>query len=287
LRSAGAHVVEFNPLSPLQVRFRLQRLSARNHRKLLLIDGEAAFLGGINIAEQWLPREKGGVEWKDDAVRVRGPVVKQLRRQFIESWAEGSGETLTDLELEPEVVGSLPVAVIAQRGRFHRRHAVRAYVARLRAARTSVYISNAYFLPNLRIRRALARAARRGVDVRIILPARSDVPLIRLASRGIWAPLLAAGVRIYEWQPTILHTKTAIIDQEWVTVGSFNLDYISLRTNRELNVAILDREFACGIEAQFFEDLLQCKEIDEQSHRSRPLGLRMIERVLYWARSWL
>lgn len=287
LTAAGAEVVEFNPLSPLQMRFRLQRMSARNHRKLLIVDGKTAFLGGINIAEQWLTTKDGGLEWRDDAVCVRGPVVKELRAQFIESWAAGTGHVIDDTPEEPEVAGMLPVAVLAQRGRFHRRHAVRAYLARLRLAKKTVFIANAYFLPAPRLRRALAAAALRGVDVRIMLPGRSDVPLIRLASRGIWAPLLAAGVRIYEWQPSILHAKIAIIDGLWVTVGSLNLDYISLRTNRELNLAILDAEFASRVEALFVADLQQCHEVEEAVHRRRPLLLRALERVLYWGRAWL
>jgi cardiolipin synthase A/B len=285
LSRAGASVVEFNPISPLQMRFRLQRMTVRDHRKLLVVDSAIAFVGGINIADEWASND--GQSWKDDSVCVRGPVVTDLVRLFAESWFDGCGERLPMPTAPPAAEGELAVAVLAQRGLLHRQDMARVYLARLRAARERVFIANAYFLPSSRLRRALSAAARRGVDVRIMLPGRSDVPVIRLASRGIWAPLLAAGVRIYEWQPTILHSKIAVVDGQWVTVGSFNLDYISLRTNRELNLSMMDTACAALVEARFLRDLEQCTEVDEQSHRRRPFILRVLERVLYWGRAWL
>jgi cardiolipin synthase len=290
LRAAGARVVEYNPLSPLTRRFGWH-ISRRDHRKLLLKDQRLAFVGGLNIADQWLDASNGAPGWRDDVLEVNGPVVRALAEAFFDSWLEAGG-VATDLtrtvgETEAALGDEIRVAVLAHAGYLGKRQAVHAYLARLRAAQHEVFIANAYFLPNGKIRRALVSAARRGVDVRIILPGLSDVPLIRLASRGIWKPLLAAGVRIFEWLPTVLHAKTAIVDRRWVTTGSFNLDYISIANNRELNLSVLDEDFAERARRVFLHDLTQCHEISLAEHQARPWLARVLERLLYVFRAWL
>ncbi len=287
LRAAGALVVEFNPLNPFQRRTRVARLTTRNHRKLLLVDWSTAFVGGLNIAEAWLSLDEGGKGWRDDVVMLAGPVVRRLAASFCGSWREQCGEPLRFSDVPMPAVGSVRAAVLTQ-GRFsEKRQAIAAYLQRVASAQQEILIANAYFVPNRRLRRALRNAARRGVDVRIMVPARSDVELVRHASRAVWGGLLRQGARIYEWQPSMLHSKTAVIDRQWATVGSFNLDYISISNNRELNVSVLDADFAQAVASSFERDIGDCYEVDPYHFKFRSLGERLAERVLYWFRAWL
>lgn len=287
LRQRGASVAEFHPLHPFQRRARLGRLTVRNHRKLVLMDFRRAFVGGLNIADQWLPRSQGGEGWRDDVVRVEGPVVLELARSFAESWREACDEPIELPQVRIERVGHMPAAVLAHTRSKAKRQTLRAYIHRLRRAEKQILIANAYFLPNLRIRAALVNALRRGVDVRIMLPGRSDVELVRYASRAVWGRLLRQGARIFEWQPSMMHSKTAVIDGEWVTTGSFNLDYVSIRNNRELNVSILDPAFAEIVREAFYRDLEQCSEVDLMEFKARSWGQRVIERVAYGLLTWI
>jgi cardiolipin synthase len=286
LVAAGAHVLEYNPVSPLQRRFGIQSLAKRNHGKLLIVD-DTAFVGGLNIADAWLPSEQGGENWRDDVVCVKGPVVAQLERSFARSWCEAGGGPMEVSQGEHPKVGNAKASVLGQSQFGHRRYALQAYRVRLRKAQEQVLIANAYFVPNRKIIRGLVGAAKRGVDVRVMLPQRSDVEIVRLAGQAAWSRLLRVGVRIYQWQPTILHTKTAVIDSEWVTIGSYNLDYLSMFTNVELNLSILDRDFARTVGDAYFEDLKQCQEVLWSQFRNRPMLTRVVERILYAFRSWL
>lgn len=287
LRQSGAKVLEFNPLRPIHLRARMTRLTVRNHRKLLVVDGAIAFIGGLNIADEWVPTPEGGGGWRDDLACVRGPVLADLCESFADSWLDESGERV---EMpSPSLVerGEMQAAVLAQAAHAEKRQALEAYVQRIWQAREQVWIANAYFIPNSRLRRALAHAARRGVDVRIMLPGRSDVGAVRLASRATWKRLLSAGVRIYEYLPTMLHQKTAVIDHQWTTLGSFNLDAISIRNNRELNLSVLDETFAALVSEAFTADLEHCSEVHIHEFQRRPLSDKVAERGLYWFRRWL
>ncbi len=287
LRGAGAQVLEFNPLRPIQLRARLSRLTVRNHRKLLVVDGAIAFIGGVNLADQWISMDRGGEGWRDDLACTRGPILADLCESFADSWYDESGQRVT-LPM-PSIVerGEMQVALLAQAGYAEKRQALEAYVQRIWQAREQVWIANAYFIPNLRLRRALRQAARRGVDVRVLLPARSDVGAVRLASRATWKTLLASGVRIYEYLPSMLHQKTAVIDHQWATTGSFNLDAMSVRNNRELNLSVLDEHFAALVSRAFAADLEKSREVHIHEFQSRPVADKLAERVLYWFRRWL
>ncbi len=287
LIQAGARVAAFNPVSPFARRFRLGKLTRRNHRKLLIVDGRVAFTGGVNLARQWASEAEGGESWRDEVVEIRGPVLAELEEAFRESFCQTCGQRLRKRQVDGAPVGSSRVAVLTQAGVLRRHQVLAAYLVRLRSARQRIFVCHAYFLPNASLYRALMRAARRGVDVRVIVPARCDVELVRLGSRAIWGRLLRAGVRIFEWQPTILHSKMAVVDRAWVTVGSYNLDYLSARRNRELNVAILDGEFAQHADDVLEAALAECTEVDLVTHHYRPLWSRTIEQVLYWFRAWL
>lgn len=284
---AGAEVRVFNPLGLWRKRW--SHLSTRDHRKLLLAD-DVAFTGGINIAEPWQPTDTAIPPWRDDSVRLEGPCTRELERCFEAVWR---GDEHTDsASLAPGRAADTDadgarVAVLAQAGARRRKLVFHAYYQRFLSARSRIWIANAYFVPNRRTARALCDASRRAVDVRVIVPGRSDVEIVRHGGRAVWGPLLAAGVRIFEWQPSILHSKTAVVDQTWATVGSFNLDYRSYAANLELNVSILDADFACMVEDSFERDLKQCLEVDPIRFADRSLPARVLERAAYWFRSWL
>lgn len=292
LERAGAQVIEFNPIAPWKQRFRLSRLTRRDHRKILVIDGKTGFTGGINIADYWLPLDEGGAGWRDDMVRIEGPAVAGLGDCFARVWGRLRGRKLLQLLPAPPKENSrrthLPaVRVLGQRFLRTQREISRAYLHYIRRAEHRVFIANSYFVPDRRVLRALTRAARRGIDVRIIVPGQSDVDIVRHASRAVWGRLLRAGVRIFEWEESVLHAKTAVIDGHWSTIGTFNFDYFSLRMNLEVNVSVLDERFAGRLEASFLEDFEICREVLLVDFRFRPLGQRLLEWVAYRLRKFL
>ena len=295
LEKAGAHVIEFNPIAPWKQRFRLSKLTRRDHRKILVIDGKTGFTGGINIADYWLPLDDGGAGWRDDMVRIDGPAVAGLSDCFALVWARLRGRKLRltePLSPLPTVRGtaraqSSAIRVLGQRFLRTQQQISRAYLHYVRRAERRVFIANSYFVPDRRVLRALARAARRGVDVRIIVPGQSDVDIVRHASRAVWGRLLRAGVRIFEWDESVLHAKTAVVDAVWSTIGTFNFDYMSLRVNLEVNVSVLDARFANRLEASFLEDFERCREVSLVDFRFRPLGQRLLEYLAYRLRKFL
>jgi cardiolipin synthase A/B len=295
LERAGAQVIEYNPIAPWKRRFRLSRLTRRDHRKILVIDGKTGFTGGINIADYWLPLDEGGAGWRDDMVRIDGPAVAGLSDCFARVWARLGGRKLllTEALLQPPVMERsrrirLPaVRVLGQRFLRTQREISRAYLHYLRRAERRIFIANSYFVPDRRVLRALGQAARRGVDVRIIVPGQSDVDIVRHASRAVWGRLLRAGVRIFEWDESVLHAKTATVDGMWSTIGTFNFDYMSLRMNLEVNVSVLDARFAGRLEASFLTDFEVCREVLLADFRFRPLGQRLLEYIAYRLRKFL
>lgn len=283
LRKAGAKVLEFGPLAPWRHRFRFGRLTRRDHRKLLLVDAELGFTGGLNIADAWRSLdETGGGGWRDDVVRVEGPAVRQLYEVLLEAWQQAGGTPFLRCRSGPsQRPGDQDVAVLGQSFLRARREISRAYVAQLYHAKRRAYIRNAYFVPDRSVRRALKQAAARGVDVRVLMPGTSDVEIVRHASRATWGTLLRSGVRLFEWQGGILHAKSAVVDGRWSTVGTYNLDYLSLRTNLEVNVSILNEEFGRAMEQSFLQDLRESSEVNPQAFRFRPLGERLLELIAY------
>ena len=295
LERAGARVIEFNPIAPWKHRFRLSKLTRRDHRKILVVDGRVGFTGGINIADFWLPLDDGGGGWRDDMLRIDGPAVAGLRDCFARVWGRLRGRKLLltgfAAQASPAFTttpGSGQAVRVLGQHYFRTRHEIsRAYLYYLRAATKSVFIANSYFVPDGRVLRALGRAARRGVDVRIIVPGQSDVDIVRHASRAVWGRLLRAGVRIFEWDESVLHAKSAVIDSSWSTTGTFNFDYLSLRLNLEVNVSVLDARFASTLEASFLDDFGRCREVLLADFRFRPLGQRILEFIAYRLRKFL
>jgi cardiolipin synthase len=295
LEASGVKVVEYNPLAPWKRRFRLARLTRRDHRKLLAIDGRIGFTGGINIADLWLPEHDDFPAWRDDMVRIEGPAVRGFVDCFRGLWEKIRGPVLArnpgpkDAKplVNPSDARGQAVQVLGQGLRGDRSAISRAYLSRIYRAKHRVWIANSYFIPDRRVIRALNRAARRGVDVRILLPEVSDVPIVDWASRAVWPRLLRNGVRLFEWTLGILHCKTAVIDGEWSTIGSFNLDHLSVRQNIELNVAVLDVSFAKQMEASFERDVAVSSQVELSVFRFRSLGERLLEFLAYRLRKFL
>ena len=292
LEAAGVHVLEYNPVAPWKRRFRLDRLSRRDHRKILVVDGTVGFTGGVNLADQWLPEEEDGQGWRDDMVCVEGPAVRGFLRCFAGAWRRGGRPSRLSLELADDGGHAVPsgdqsVRIVGEAG-IGGRHAMGSeYLSQIKGAEQRIWLKNSYFIPDRRTIRALGRAASRGVDVRIIVPGEIDVAVAAWASRAVWNRLMRSGVRIYQWMRGILHSKTAVVDGRWSTIGTFNLDHLSLLRNLEVNVTVLDECFGAAMEAAFQRDLASCLEVDPAAFRFRPLGDRVLELIAYRFRKLL
>lgn len=293
LEAAGVHVLEYNPVAPWRRRFRLSltRLSRRDHRKILVVDGSIGFTGGINLALQWAAQDEGGEGWRDDMMRIEGPAVTALAHCFHRVWHRHELPPILHLHAERPATAPgqrlLPVRILGERYFRHRHEIARDYASRVYAAKKTVYISNSYFVPDGSVRRALVRAAKRGVDVRVIVPANSDVEAVKYAGRAQYEKLLRAGVRIYEWQDGMFHAKTAVIDGEWCTTGTFNFDYMSLHYNLEVNASVLDTELSAEFERSFMEDVRGSREVHLKDVLLRSLSERLVENGFYRLRKFL
>jgi cardiolipin synthase len=266
LRKAGVEVRVFSPLrlsSPLWIR--------RDHRKLLTVDGAVGFVSGLCISDDWPGNPERGVEpWRDTGVELRGPVVADLENAFAEIWAL-TGPPLPKPPPRPEpagaTAGSVPVrAVVGRPGQFS---AYRLDLLIAASARRTLWLTDAYFLASRAYVQALAEAARDGVDVRLLVPAASDVPFLQPIVQAGYRPLVEAGVRVFEWDGPMLHAKTAVADGAWARVGSTNLNGASWAGNWELDVSIEDEGFAAALEAMFLADLSRSTEIVPGSPRER------------------
>lgn len=283
IEAAGALVHEVNPIAPWRDRFQFTTLMRRTHRKLLVVDGRVGFTGGINLADQWLPEEDGGDGWRDDAVRVEGPVAAQLVELFARAWEREGRRALLRLPT-PAPAGEQRARVLGERWFRSQLSILRAYMHHIGSARERVWITNSYFLPSAGVLKALSRAAARGVDVRVLLPGTSDVEIVRRAARASYGRLLGARVRVFEWYGRVLHSKTALVDDDWCTIGSFNLDHLSLRYNLELSLTVADRGFVSEVAASFLADLESAREVRREAHEARGFVDRAIDWTLYRAR---
>jgi len=298
LRAAGIAVCEFNPVNPL----RLQRderltLNNRDHRKLLIVDNQAAFTGGINISNVYgsssfgskrrktSDREPG---WRDTHVVVRGPVAEQFGTLFDEMWRSQScseeplAQTVTTRP-QARRAGAMAVRLVAADPLAQRSELYVALLSALEHASQYVWLTYGYFVPDERILGALRDAARRGVDVRLMLPGFSDFWAPFHAGRSHYADLLDAGIRLFERRDALLHAKTAVIDGVWSSVGSTNLDWRSFVHNYEADLIVLDSRFAGEMEDLFTLDLAASHEVRESEWRERSVGTRLLE---WLARRW-
>lgn len=293
LTDGGVKVVEFNPVNPLTAK-KGWDVNQRDHRKLVIVDGRTAFLGGINISSvhssgssghRSRPRPAGGAAWRDTHLQVEGPVVGEFQKLFLATWEKQKGETLAPREFFPPLgnKGKEVVRAIGSSPDEAYSLIYATFISAINSARTSVHLTNAYFVPDLQLLAALKDAVQRGVDVKIILPGKTDSWLVFHAGRSYYSELLGAGVKIYERRDALLHSKTALIDGVWSTVGSTNLDWRSFLHNDEVNAVILGQEFGAQMRAIFETDLASSNPITPEQWEQRSLGDRLREGA---ARIW-
>ncbi len=283
LEAEGGRVVAYHSISPFDPRFRLTRVELRDHRKILVVDGVRGFTGGINLAAPWLSVNEGGDGWRDDVIEALGEVTEELRTFFYRTWRKLTGEK-PPADVRPlSRRHARPVWVLASQWRS-RRSMHREYVRRIGHARERVDIANSYFVPDRRVRAALFRAVRNGVHVRVLVPFKSDLPVVQLASEALFDTLLRHGVEVWCLPERMLHAKTAIIDDEFTTTGSYNLDERSWRKNLEINLAVEDRAFARHVRAWYESDLTRATRVDLATWRDRSLARRSFEWASYAVR---
>ena len=264
--------VDLDGIHPLRW-YTLSRFNHRTHRKVLVVDGEVGFSGGIGIADEWLGDADSKDHWRETVVRVEGPAVSQMQFAFMDNWVKSRGELLTGLDYFPtlESKGDHLAQVIKSSPSEGSSTVKLMYIVSIVSATKSIYISNAYFVPDRDTTRALEGEVRRGVDVRVIVPGEFvDVPIVRQASRWHYELLLSRGIRIFEYQPTMMHAKTMVVDGIWSTVGSSN-STIAASAQRRSERHIYAEQIAQQMEAMFFDDLKQSKEIT----RARGCGVRV------------
>ena len=258
LRAAGGEVRAFNPPQLGQPFGWI----SRDHRKLLVVDGKIGFLSGVCISQKWLGDPGRGVEpWRDTGVSLRGPAVAELEHAFAESWAS-IGAPLAPFPASAaseDPAGSVALRVIATQPSTAGMYRLDQLIAAM--ARRTLWLTDAYFIGIAPYVQALASAARDGVDVRLLVPGSSDIPLVAGMSRSGYRPLLKAGIRVFEWNGSMLHAKTAVADNLWGRVGSSNLNIASWLSNREIDVAVEDTGFAQQLAEQYERDLENATEI--------------------------
>jgi cardiolipin synthase A/B len=266
LRDAGGQVRVFNPP---QFGHSLGWMS-RDHRKQLVVDGELGFLSGVCISAKWLGHPARNIPpWRDTGVALRGPAVAELETAFADSWAASGGSLPVFAPLTGDVrVGNVALRVIATQPATAGMYRLDQLIAAM--ARRSLWLTDAYFVGVAPYVQALSAAARDGVDVRLLVPGTSDIPIVASMSRSGYRPLLKAGIRVFEWNGSMLHAKTAVADGQWARVGSSNLNIASWLNNREIDVAIEDAGFAAQLAAQYEKDLQNATEIVLAPRRYRP-----------------
>lgn len=280
--SAGCNCVHGSDLSAMEeagvqveiFRYFHLRFNERTHRKLLVIDGEVGFIGGAGISDQWMGKGNLPDIWRDTHYRVQGPAVAHLQQAFLDNWMQTRGCVLVGDDYFPELHPHGPQICQA----FQSSSAEGADSARLlfllsiAAARKTLRIANAYFIPDDLTVATLVAAARRGVTVEVIVPGKfTDQHLVRYVGKSRWQPMLEAGIRFFQFQPARYHCKYMIVDSQWACVGSCNLDNRSLRLNEEANLNILGEEFAARHVEVFERDKAQCREISMEDWKARPL----------------
>ncbi|MDP1900872.1 MAG: cardiolipin synthase [Rubrivivax sp.] len=293
MAEAGVQVLEFNPANPLAAR-KDWDLNQRDHRKLLVVDGHIAFLGGINISSVYSggsfgtgsrARQAAGDPWRDTDLQLKGPVVAELQKMFLATWAAQKGPVLEERGHFPPLqrAGTLVVRAIASTPDEDFSQIYATLLSAIGSAETSVQITNAYFVPDPQLLQALMDAAARGVDVRLILPSKTDSGLALAAGRSHYESLLRAGVKIHEMHGAVLHAKAVLVDGVWATIGSTNLDWRSFLHNHELNSVVLGMEFGRRMQAMFARDLAASEEVLLPAWLQRPWHQRLREQ---FARAW-
>jgi cardiolipin synthase A/B len=296
LRAAGVHARTFRPVRW----WTLHKAQERSHARIVVIDGEIGYTGGFGIDDRWSAHgTEDEAGWRDTNVRFTGPVVAAIQAAFAAGWAETAGEVLVDRifypgihergvegRLEPGPLSDPGLATPIVAGVIHSRPdlgssaAERLLAVTIAATRRTLYIANAYFVPGTEFRELLIAAARRGVDVRVLAPSEnSDIPIVRYAGRALYTELMAGGVRVYEYEPAMMHAKTIVADAVWSIIGTINFDNRSLALNEETSLLVQSDEVGAELETIFHRDLEQAIEITPESFARRSMGDRVKERI--------
>jgi cardiolipin synthase A/B len=286
MQEAGVDVRRYRPLRW----YNFRRLNYRTHRKLLVVDGRVGFTGGVGIADLWQGNAEDPDHWRETHFRVEGPVVAQFQAAFNDNWIKSTGELLNGTTYFPALspAGGLDahLFIASPAGGSESMHLM--YLLAIAAAKQSIDLAASYFVPDELAIQAFEAARKRGVRVRVLLPGPwIDTEAVRLASKGTWGRLLQAGVEIYVYQPTMLHTKMLIIDRELVSVGSTNFDPRSFRLNDEANLNVYDNAFATRMTGVFEGDLKSAMPYTYDMWKRRPLGEKLAEKFLRPIRSQL
>src|SRR5271157_2887135 len=295
LRDGGIQVLEFNPQNPLKAHGKW-RLAKSDHRKILIVDGKVAITGGVNISQVYSSGSSGvggekeaEIPWRDTDVQIEGPAVAEFQKLFLDTWQQQKGPKLPDRNYFPDMKeqGNALVGVLGSTPGEANRITFIMYVAAITFAENSLHMTNAYFDPDRQTIEALEEAAKRGVDVKIILPGATDENMAQLAGEHFYSGLLKSGVKLYRRRNALLHAKTLVIDGIWSTVGSTNMDFWSFSSDDEVNAVILNREFAGEMEKMFAGDLAESDEVRWQEWKKRPLSLKVKEWFSHLLAHWL
>jgi cardiolipin synthase len=281
LKSGGVAVF---PKIKVKLKHFANRMNHRDHRKVIIVDGKYGFVGGINISDRYDNSIDTGLWWRDTHTRVSGKLALSLQRHFIVSWNSSQTEklsyssTLFPEESLPSKEGVPALAQVVAGGPVYPlSNIMLTYFKIFNLANKSLYITNPYFIPNESILDALKQAALSGVDVRIMVPKKSDSMIVGLSANSFFEELLDAGVRIFLYTKGFVHAKTVVADQKLSVVGTANMDIRSFDLNFEIMSVIYSDEFAGQMENMFFRDLKECKEIDPVAWKNRGLAIRLVE----------
>jgi cardiolipin synthase len=278
MEAAGVDIRRYHPLHW----YTLDRLNNRTHRKILVVDGRIGFTGGVGIADSWGGHAQDPDHWRDTHFRFEGPVVAQMQSAFLDNWIEITGTVLHGEEYFPPIMeaGDYRAQVFTSSPGGGAETAEMMYLLSIAAARKSIDLSMAYFIPDELSLRAFLAARKRGVRIRIITPGpHIDSNIVRRASRASWGPLLEAGVEMHEYQPTLYHCKVMIVDDLWTSVGSTNFDSRSFSVNDEANLNVYDSDFGLAQRRVFEADLEKSRRITLGAWERRPLRERVVERL--------
>jgi cardiolipin synthase len=299
LAAHGVNTLQFNPVDPLKAKAGWD-VNSRDHRKLTIIDGRTAFVGGINISSVYsggsfsqhsknAPGHGQKVPWRDTDLQIDGPVAADFQKLFMDTWARQKGTPMADADYFPQIgrQGDVVVRAIGGTSTEPYSQIYATLVSAIRSSSTSILLANAYFDPDPQLMGAIMDAARRGVDVQLLLPSVSDTWLVSAAGRRHYGQLLEAGVKIYQREGALLHSKTTLIDGVWCAVGSTNLDWRSFLHNDEIDAIVLSASFGDQMRAAFRNDLAKSQQLTLDQWRSRGLWRRVQEITAGMWEYWL
>jgi cardiolipin synthase len=267
LENAGVLIQFFNPIKPWRIT-KLKIWLYRDHRKLLIVDNDVAFIGGVGVSEQMR-------DWRDTQLKITGPIVSELQGAFDHMWWIGERERFARFKEPRQTIDGF--SVITNAPHFRQRFIHRTFLEVIRSAKKTIYLTTPYFVPDARFFRVLRLAAKRGVEVRILVPARSNHPYVDLASHHNFAKAFKFGIHIHQYQKGMIHCKTMVIDDDWASVGSSNIDNFSSFLNYEINISSVDKKFVEEMKEQFNNDLKESTEILPEGWKKRLVIYKILE----------